>query len=427
VNGSLVADLGVGPEVWLYLSLLGCVTFYFKFGRIWSVRNLDLLLLFAPAPGLMMLVGNGGGGKQPWFAFLLLFAGSGSWLVRCLVDLGLTRRPMLEPNLNAAGLGCLATGILVLLVIETVNLPVSKGAARNPADTGSHAAPPPPALLDEHGPVKQVLSITPLPRALRTKLPEVILSRVLACLAHLALVFCLIAVGWWHYDRWTTGLAMATCYLISPYTRIALVDSGQLVPAALTVAAVAFYNRPTLAGALIGLAAGLMPACVGLLPLWGGFYRRRGGVRFAAVGFSVLAACALLALVVPDLAVWARALGAHGLADAGLLPGSEAGSTGSFWSGLEPAYRLPVIIAYLALVSVTTIWPAEKNLGELIALSAALLVASQFWYLEEGGTLVVLYLPLFILLMFRPNLAAKRAAVDLHRARPTREPLVAGR
>src|SRR2546425_395254 len=111
VSGSLVADLGIGPEVWLFLSLLGCVTLYFKFSRVWSVRNLDLLLLFVLAPGLMMLVGNGGGGKQPWVAFGLLFVGSALWLVRCLIDLGLPRRPLLEPNLNAAGLSCLAMGL----------------------------------------------------------------------------------------------------------------------------------------------------------------------------------------------------------------------------------------------------------------------------------------------------------------------------
>ena len=46
----------------------------------------------------------------------------------------------------------------------------------------------------------------------------------------------------------------------------------------------------------------------------------------------------------------------------------------------------------------TSCWPAEKNLGELIAMSAALLIASQFWYLDEGGTLVLLYLPLLLLM-----------------------------
>ena len=58
MSGSLVADLGVGPEVWLFLTLLGCVTLFFKFSRVWSVRNLDLLLLFALAPGMMLLVGH---------------------------------------------------------------------------------------------------------------------------------------------------------------------------------------------------------------------------------------------------------------------------------------------------------------------------------------------------------------------------------
>ena len=59
MNGSLVTDLGLGPEIWLFLTLLGCVTLFFKFSRIWSVRNLDLLLLFALAPGMMLLVGKG--------------------------------------------------------------------------------------------------------------------------------------------------------------------------------------------------------------------------------------------------------------------------------------------------------------------------------------------------------------------------------
>ncbi len=132
MNGSLVADLGLGPEVWLFLSLLGCVTLFFKFSRFWSVRNLDLLLLFVLAPGLMLMVGNQA--DYSWGAYIWLFLGSGLWLVRCLLDLGLVRRPLLEPNLNASGLLCLSVGILGLLLAETVSLPVEDGAARNPAE-----------------------------------------------------------------------------------------------------------------------------------------------------------------------------------------------------------------------------------------------------------------------------------------------------
>lgn len=423
MSGALVDDLGIGPDIWLFLSLLCCVTLFFKFSRIWSVRNLDLLLLFALAPGMMGLVGNHG--AQPWSAFVWLFLGSALWLVRCLVDLGMPRRPLLEPNLNAAGLACLSIGVLGLLLLETVSLPLSEGAARNPAEPGGKVEPPPTVSPGAHATVDQMLKIAPLPGTLRPKPLHEILKRVLASLAHFGLVAGLIAVGWRHFDRPIAGLAVATCYLLLPYTRMALVDSGQLVPAALVVGALVVYNRPAIAGVLIGLAAGWMPACLGLVALWAGFYRGRGAARFAAVGLAVVATGAALARAVPDLAVWSRALGARSLAAAGLLywPESEIPHPGSFWAGLDASYRLPVLIAYLALVVITTFWPAEKNLGELIALSAALLVASQFWFLDEGGTLVLLYLPLVLLMMFRPNLAAKRPDVVPLRTKEAAQPL----
>ncbi|GAC1474402.1 MAG: hypothetical protein NVSMB9_24730 [Isosphaeraceae bacterium] len=421
MSGSLVADLGIGPEVWLLLSMIGCLTLYFKFSRVWSVRNLDLLLLFILSPGLMMLVGHGGE-KQPWLGFVLLFVGSALWLVRCVIDLGLTRRPLLEPNLNAAGLTCLAIGILGLLLTETVSLPVDEGAARNPADSGSHVDTPPPGSLDKDAPINHLLKRAPLPSTLKPKPPQVILKRVLASLAHLGLVAGLIVVGWKHFDRPIAGLAMATCYLILPYTRIALVDSGQIVPAALIIAAVAAYHRPALAGGLIGSAAGFMPACLGLIALWTGFYRGRGGLRFAFVSLFIVATGAACSWQFPDLAHWCRALGARSLADVGLLPSLDAPKSGSIWAWVDMAYRLPVLIGYLALVVITAIWPMEKNLGELIALSAALLVASQFWYLDEGGTLVLLYLPMVILMIFRPNLSTKRPSPLASRSKPAHEP-----
>jgi hypothetical protein len=404
VSGSLIANLGIGPQVWLFLSMLLCLTLFFKFSRFWSVRNLDLVLLFAVAPGMMVLVGHGD--DQPWIAFVWLFMGSALLFVRCLCDLGLSRRPLLEPNLNSAGLACLAFGVLGLLVAETVSLPVDEGAARNPAEPASKQSEGsvPPAAE----PVNEMIKSAPLPPVLKRNPPQVILAKVLASLSHLGLVSALIVVGWKHFDRLIAGLAMATCYLLLPYTRIGLVDSGQVMPAALIVAAVAFYTRPAVAGAFIGLAAGWMPACLGLVPLWTGFYRGRGAIRFLVVGLAVVTTCGVLAWQIPDLAIWARALGARSLAEAGLLPITVAPSSGSFWAGIDTGYRQPVLILYIALVAMTMLWPAEKNLGELIALSAALLVASQFWYLDKGGTLVLLYLPLLLLMIFRPNLAAKR-------------------
>lgn len=409
MNPSIPADFGFGSEVWLFLTILGCITLFFKFGRIWSVRNLDLILLFAPVPGLMRLVGGNPHGS--WWAFAWLFLGTGLWLVRCLVDLGLTRRPNLEPNLSFSGLACLSVGMLGLLLMETVSLPVDQGSARNPADPRAKPTEIGTAKAAEpqDATVTKVLATIPLPRVLRRNSEHVIVARVVAVLAHLGLVVGLAAVGWKHFERPIAGMAMATCYMILPYTRIALVDGGQIVPAALIVGAVVAYRRPALAGLSLGLAVGWMPAAIGLLPLWAWFYRGRGMSRFVIAAGVTLAICLGLTHQFPSLATWGKALGVRTLAEVGLRPGVEIATDGSFWNHVDSSYRLPVLIVYLALALATVFLPSDKNLGELIALSAALLVGSQFWYLDEGGTLVLVYLPLVLLMIFRPNLAAKKA------------------
>ncbi len=44
----------VNPTTWVYLSSLLMIGLYFKFGRFWSVRNLDIVLLLLLAPGLLI-------------------------------------------------------------------------------------------------------------------------------------------------------------------------------------------------------------------------------------------------------------------------------------------------------------------------------------------------------------------------------------
>ena len=43
------------PATWFYLSSLLMIGLFFKFGRFWSVRNLDLILLILLAPGLLFI------------------------------------------------------------------------------------------------------------------------------------------------------------------------------------------------------------------------------------------------------------------------------------------------------------------------------------------------------------------------------------
>jgi hypothetical protein len=77
---------------------------------------------------------------------------------------------------------------------------------------------------------------------------------------------------------------------------------------------------------------------------------------------------------------------------------------------LQAAYRVPVFIASMALVVVAGLWPYPKNLAHVIALSAATLISIQFWY-ASGGIYVLWYLPLLLLLMFRPNLSGSQPPV----------------
>ena len=423
MDGSLDSALGVGWEVWLSLSVLACLTLFFKFGRFWSVRNLDLLLLFVLVPGILMILGKPL--NTPWAAYIWLFVGSGLWLLRCMVDLGLTRRPLLEPNLNASGLLCLSVGLLGLLLAETVSLPVVEGAVRNPAEPSGREDRSKAVAGTDSPAFRTVIRMVPwLPHSLKQQTPPVIALRILAVAAHMALVLGLLGIGWRLFERPITGMAMVACYLLLPYTRMALVDSGQLVSAALIIGAVYWYTRPALAGVLIGLAAGWIPACLGLIALWCGFYRGRGATRFTVVAAGVVTVCALLARWVPGLAESARLLGARSIVEVGLFPHFEPGSGGgSFWASIDSSFRLPVLIAYLLLVIGTMFWPVGKNLAELIALSAALLVASQFWYLEKGGALVMLYLPLVIAMMFRPTLAVRRPSATAFRHRDRRPSL----
>src|SRR5439155_5271993 len=82
----------------------------------------------------------------------------------------------------------------------------------------------------------------------------------------------------------------------------------------------------------------------------------------------------------------------------------------SIWRGTHWAYRSPVFIAYVAFLAATLFWPNPKNLGHVVALSAASLIGVQFWYADQGGAYVLWYLPLLLLWVFRPNLSDAQPA-----------------
>ena len=55
------------------------------------------------------------------------------------------------------------------------------------------------------------------------------------------------------------------------------------------------------------------------------------------------------------------------------------------------------------LVAITVI-PRKRNLENLLANTTALIVAAQLWYPEDVGAYVLWYLPLMLMVVFRPRL-----------------------
>jgi hypothetical protein len=237
-------------------------------------------------------------------------------------------------------------------------------------------------------------------------------ERTLAMLGHLAIVLGLAFIGWRHFQDPHAGVAAATFYLLVPYTAYHVEQVHHVLPAALLVWTVAVYRQPTWAGIFLGVAAGVgyFPAL--LFPAWFSFYWGRGAGRFT-VGF--LAAAGLFLAVLAGL-LWmdgelaGRIHAALSLSE--WRPWIEPDpKIKGFWTGVAWAvfYRMPVFIAYLAFVAATLFWPAPKNLAHLLALSAAVIVGIQLWFADQGGVYVLWYLPLLLLLVFRPNLADRLA------------------
>jgi hypothetical protein len=236
---------------------------------------------------------------------------------------------------------------------------------------------------------------------------------------HLSVVVGLILIGVRHFRDAHAGVSAATLYLLLPYSFLLLPFTPlhvgqwyQVWPASLIIGAFLAYRRPAIAGFLLGIAAGTVYFPLFLLPVWLSFYGRNGAGRCAGAFLLAVTLCgAGVGWLLWSDGAWPRSLHvAEALADWHPWREPRSGTFG-LWSVVPGAwaYRLPVFIAYVAFVGATTFWPKPKNLGHLFALSAAVLLGVQFWYADQGGVHIFWYLPLVLLLVFRPNLSDRVA------------------
>jgi len=424
----------VNPTTWFYLSSLLSIALFFKFNRLWSVRNLDLIGLILLAPGLLA-VEYGGFKASPavqQMGYLWIFAVSAAFLLRMLFDSLMVRRPLLEPNLSVGGLVFLGISLLVFLLANVItNRPqrddlagaaaatkLEERATEVDADQLARLGPGYPLLflLPQLSTQKLFTAdatgagAAPATETSRRALHETT-ARVMAIISQVAIVAGMVAIGWLHFENVRLGIAAAVLYLLLPYTALMTGRVDHALPGALVVWAIAAYRRPLVSGGLIGLAIGTIYYPVFLLPLWCSFYWERGIRRFA-LGVAAALLLLVLALFVtsPSGAVFVGQLRQM----FGWIFPNEVSLEG-FWAlpFNDAVFRLPVLAAFIAMMATLAIWPSPKNLGTLLSCSAAVLLGSQFWKAHNGGLFMAWFLPLLLLAVFRPNLENRVAMLVL--------------
>jgi len=393
---------------WFYFSLMLAIALFFKFNRFFSFRNFDVLSLFLLVPGFLLLQESheSRGAASQWLVlsgFLWLMLGSLCFFVRCLLDLTLVSRPTLNPNLNLPGLAFLAAAMFFCMVPIAARLPEElqqtigkKSVALDAIDKASAKA------------VEEAQQRLDPSESRDDAWTRFWVGRSIALLCHLAVIAALILIGAIHFQNTTAGMAAATFYLLLPYTAYHVGQAHHVFPAALLIWAVFCYRRPALSGLLLGVAAGSCFFPVLTMPIWLSFYRSGGWRRFLVM----FGAAAGLSLGLTGVVLWWDGKLAEGLQLVLSLSSWKAwvvADHDSLWQGVHAAYRLPVVIAFAAFVVMTSLWPSPKNLAHVISLSAAVLIGIQFWYADQGGVYVLWYLPLLVVMIFRPNLVDRVA------------------
>lgn len=475
----------IDSSTWAYLSSLLLVALFFKFNRFWSIRNLDLLLIILLAPGLLMIesgryqtaqafrnaalmetsndtldldfpkalanvddknlaaTGDHSAAAKKLAAsgyawqlsgFIWLFSVGLLLLVRLLMDPGLTRRPVLEPNLSQGGLFFFAGSLFLILTANVIlSEPTSAdlAGAKNAIKLMQRevAEPVDVQQLRQRGPGLQLFFVFPIMSTfdnggeiLETDADElenieryIVAAKILAIVTQSLIVLGLILFCYRNFDNLSVGVGTAAIYLMLPYTAMHTVNVMHTLPAALVLWAAVCFRIPWLAGLLIGLATGVAYYPLFLLPLWASFYWERGWKKFlmfvvAGIVICVIGGSVLTSVDSAGFIAQLRSMFGFWYPRMDDLQGIWALGWSSWW-------RLPILVAFVALCFSFIGWPTEKNLGTLISYTAAIMVAVQFWHALDGGLHMAWYLPLLLLVIFRPNMSGRVAVQEIANAR----------
>lgn len=431
-----ILHVDVTHPAWLFYAALLVLAVFFRFSRLISVRNLDLLLILAISTTLVLTgtwpstadeatqsVASEAVGSLSRYSPTILLALSVMLIIRLIFDESLTRRPRLEQNLNQQGVMflCVPAFVILMTSVFVVDPPggnvdaVESGKAllqrqaigetesddleEQPAPTETLIAAATSAVAQLSGGIDDE-AVSPDSESSPI---EESMARILIVVAHATVIAGLIYIGSRHFNSLQLGISMSCLYLLLPCTAFKVHELSHVLPAACLTWAVACYRRPAVAGVLLGMACGTLFFAVFLLPLWAVFYGRRGSLKF---GISVAAVTALALFAVAMTSSNTDSFVNRLVQTTNWtmyqlftdqLPVNSVGVGQIF-------LRITLAAVFFVMLTAMTVIPRRRNLENLLAHSTALVVAAQLWYPEDVGTYVLWYLPLLLLVMFRPRL-----------------------
>ena len=365
---------------------------------------------------------------QRW-GYYWLFGVGAVFLIRMLIDPSLTRRPLLEPNLLIGGLVFFGFSLMILTFANIATSEPTNDDLRGARDAvkliqREAAQTSDIEQLRKRGPGYRLFNLLPIIPSFNSgnELLQVdadqsenmgryvIAAKSLAILSQLLVVIGLILFCHYNYNNFNVGVGVATVYLMHPYSAIFTGHVLHTLPAGLIVFALVSFRFPRISGVLIGLATGVSYYPIFLTPLWASFYWQRGVKRFVlgfliAIGFCV-GGLAFTSVDSTDFFLQLRVM-------FGFLTPMMTGLEGIWALGWNQWWRLPLLVAFVLLSVSFVFWPTEKNIGTLVAYSAAVMIGVQFWHGFGGGLYIAWYLPMVLLIVFRPNLNGRVAKEEL--------------